>query len=243
MNFTIKTATLATLVVLTMSVSAFAAYVDEHFNTDTANLAVDYPDYALTGNGSGSVSGQQLRLNSGGSPALGFTTLSTLPASPDYDIRVQLTSTGGTPGNHNVGLFLGTGTPGSMGANDNLIVFHPGFATGALRVQGTGGFGNTDVGFTPAQGVLHTLAVHRDGAGTFTVTLSDGSNPANSFTTSWSNPSLTTFKVGVATVEALSGTPTGIYDNLFAIPEPSSVLLLGLGGGLLASRCRCRRPN
>lgn len=234
MNYTNKTITLAACVALTMSASAFAAYVDEHFNTDSSNLATDYPSFALSGIGSSVVSSQQLRLSSGGG-ALGFTTISSLPASPDYDVRVELTSVGGIPGNHNVSLFLGTGTPSSMGPNDIKIDIHPGFAGGALRVSGPGGFSGVNVGFTPTQGVLDTLAVHRDAVGNFTLTLTEGSN---SFTTNWVNASLTTFKVGVASLEALSGTPTGIFDNLFAIPEP------GVGWLVLAGLwpiCRCLR--
>jgi len=77
-------------------------------------------------------------------------------------IQVRLTSDSGDVGGHNVGLYLGTHVPAeATGSGDNNILFHPG--VDALRVEGFGGFGNTSVGFSPAQGVMHTLRVTSDG--------------------------------------------------------------------------------
>lgn len=89
----------------------------------------------------------------------------------------------GSPVQGNVGIQIG----------DNGVVFHPGldsssgFPDGSLRVEGPGGFGNQDVGFVPAPGVLHTLKVTADGTGNFTVSLTDANNAANVFSQSWFN--------------------------------------------------------
>jgi hypothetical protein len=112
------------------------------------------------------------------------------------------------------------------------VLFHIGFSGAALRVEGPGGFGNQDVGFTPAQGApLHTLSVQSDGAGQFSVTLEDG-NSAGTFTESWTNFALglTSYTVGL---QYNSG--VGIFDNwtIGRIPEPASLLLLAAGAVMM----------
>jgi len=48
--------------------------------------------------------------------------------------------------------------------NSNAIKFHPGMGGGQLRIEGVGGFGNQDIGFTPqdwtsSENSFHTLEV------------------------------------------------------------------------------------
>ncbi len=197
--------------------------LDEQFDDNSSNVAVDsnYAAYTLSGTGTGSVVSQRLNLTGG---ALTFTTNSTY--SGELDISVDLSATGADVGNSQLALVLD-----GAGSNDNKVLFHIGFTGAALRVEGTGGFGNTDVGFTPAQGTtLHTLSVHSDGAGQFSVTMEDGNSLA-SFTTAWTNLGLTAFTVGLA-----YNSGTGIFDN-WTITTPTPVPEAGawLFGGLAAA--------
>jgi len=145
-----------------------------------------------------------------GSPTAGVTSTYEVPgpgAGVAFSVSAAVSEAVGSPGSFNVGLTVGS----------NNVVFHPGYTPtpGALRVEGTGGFGNQDVGFVPAMGVLHPLTVTGDGAGNFTVTLEDGLGVAPAYTTSWSNPSNT-----VSTLALRRSGPTalsGMFDD-FAAP-------------------------
>ena len=135
-------------------------------------------------------------------------------------------------GNYNVGIAIGT----------NRIVFHPGFgAGGALRVEGPGGFGNTNMGFVPANGTLHNLTITQTAAtGVFDITLTDGDNAANVFNTSFTNLASVGGDFGITRGGPSAG-QTGIFDNLLVtgIPEPSTGLLFSLAAiGLVARRRR-----
>ncbi len=135
-------------------------------------------------------------------------------------------------GSYNVGLQIGP----------NNIVFHPGFGGGALRVEGPGGFGNTNVGFTPANDLLHLLLIQADGEGNFDVTLQDAGNPTNIFTTSFFSPGAVGQPMGLRRAGPTGG--HALYDNLIIlapVPEPATVGLLVLSGAALLTRRRRTR--
>ncbi len=106
------------------------------FDTDTGTPALTLSTYDLTtNNASPTVSGMQLII-----PAAGGQ------ASVDFgsfvgDLTIAFDTTiEGNSGSINVGLRVG----------DNTFVFHPGYATGAFRIDGPGGHANADMGFTPS---------------------------------------------------------------------------------------------
>jgi hypothetical protein len=127
-------------------------------------------------------------------------------AAAAFAVSTQVGTDPGAPGSFNVGLVLG----------NNRVVFHPGFGGGALRVEGAGGFGNQNVGYTPALGVLHTLTVSGDGAGNFSLTLKDGTAVNPDFNAAWSNAGnpLTT----IGTLRNGNTTVNGLFDNLSVPP-------------------------
>lgn len=138
-------------------------------------------------------------------------------AGVPFTVSAMVGQGAGANGGFNTGLTVG----------GNNVAFHPGFPGGALRVEGAGGFGNTSVGFTPAAGVLHSLTVSGDGAGTFTLTLQDGTGVAPPFTASWVNAGNTVSTLGLRrngpqTLEAMfdifsvPGRPVHSFDQNFS---------------------------
>ncbi len=108
-----------------------------------------------------------------------------------------------------------------------LILFHPGLLGGAFRVDGI--IPNTDMGFTPAVGTLHHMTIRSDGSGNFDVTVIDGENTANVFSTAFFSPAATS-GLGALFV----GNRAGLIDNIqvTAVSEPSALLLLAVGCGV-----------
>lgn len=72
--------------------------------------------------------------------------------------------------------------------SEDAMVFHPGFPGGAFRVEGEGGFDNQNMGWTPAVGVMHHVEIHSFPDGLFNIKVTDGANPANVYTKSFTNP-------------------------------------------------------
>lgn len=191
--------------VLGLGLAAQAAVYHESFDAATNDRTIAtlnaYPNFAgrFVVDGSAVVVNNQLRLINGPndnqqllvrSGVAGPTTISALVGADNSN------------GGYNVGFRIG----------ENNVTFHPGYGGAALRVEGPGGFGNTNVGFTPANGVLHQLDVASDGAGLFNITLTDGANPANTWSGSFTNPG----SVGGEIALRRSGQPVGVgmYDNL-----------------------------
>lgn len=144
------------------------------------DIASVYPEWRFIpaggfDNATASVTGGQLRLGGDSSDPTSFRFM-TAPTGA-FTLDADL---GAFPGDvcRNVGIQVG----------ENEIVFHPGYPGTALRVEGTGGFGNTDIGYTLAAETLHHVRLFGDGLGNFAVTLTDGLNPSNAFSGSFSNP-------------------------------------------------------
>src|ERR1051326_8711276 len=153
---------------------------------------------------------------------------------------------GASPGNGAVGMFLGTHPSSILTGNDNSIEIFAGYAPGQVRVEGTGGFGLQTESFVPAQGIMHALDIHANGAGLFTLKLSEGTTAnsfvpsGNSFSESWSNPSIANgYEVGFFVLTGPAGATT-TFDNLILVPEPTACALLTTALGLLW--CRARAP-
>jgi len=158
----------------------------------------------------------------------GFTATALEPLRITADVGATNSS-----GNYNVGLNIG----------QNNIVFHPGFGGGAFRVEGPGGFGNTNIGFTPANNVLHHLEVVEGVNGLFQITFTDGANSSNVFQTSFTNLGSVGGPIGFRQEGPLNG-GFALFDNLLiqvavaAVPEPATFAMMILGGAALLRRQR-----
>ena len=180
-------------------------------------------EFSLSGVNATSTEGE-LRMQTG----TGIWTRSGPAGAYTVTVRVGADASNGS---YNVGLQIG----------QNSVVFHPGYAGAALRVEGPGGFGNTNIGFTPANGVLHKLEVASDGSGNYHITLTDGANPANVFTTSFINPGSVGGDVGLRRSGPTSG--VGLYDDFSIVPASGRPTLAtfnnafstSLAGGTAAS--------
>ena len=193
----------------------------------SADAAADYPEFdANLGGGTATVDANGvLHLIPSSATDQVFTVT---PQNPTGEITIfAQIGAGNSNGDYNVGLVLG----------DNNLVFHPGYpAGGAFRVEGPGGFGNQDMGFVPANDVLHQFEFHSFPNGDVTIRVTDGQNAANVYTASFNNPGSYGGPIGFRR----SGPPNddGIYDNLQIIPEPTLLLPLALAAIGLAGRRR-----
>ena len=133
----------------------------------------------------------------------------------------------GEPGFYNVGLNIGW----------NTLLFHPGFGGGAFRIEGPFGHSNQNMGFTPATDVLHHMEVRINAdTGVFDITVTDGNDSNNVYTTSFTHtisPTSRTSVVGIIGFHGAGGSSSigvGIYDNLIVqsetvVPEPTTVVI------------------
>jgi hypothetical protein len=224
---TFATALLLSLAFVGISTGHATILYQQGFNVDTANINDGtYSDFSLSAS-SGSVTGGILKLNSHGD--FGITGYSG-PLSISADIKAA------TYGNWHVGLFVG----------DHRFVFHPGYSVGAFRIEGSGGFGNQNMGYNPAIDIFHTMQIDWDPLTSF-VTTSISGEDGSSYTNSWNahssfNPSTIGFTVA-------NGGPAYfdnfiITDGQVQIPEPATMLLFGTGiAGLVGSRIRRKKTT
>jgi hypothetical protein len=142
-------------------------------------------------------------------------------------IRGQLGASN-SDGNYHVALLLGP----------NSVAFHPGFAgggiPGAFRIAGPSGNiqPNSSMGFVPANGVLHQFEVHSFPNGDFEITVTDGENPGNVYTTSFNDPAAYGTTVGFRRSGPVQG--DGMFDNLEISVVPEPTLLAPVVFGMLA---------
>lgn len=208
-------------------------YFSETFGTDAADTAAfntQYPALSVTGPNEVSVSGGVAQILGNNANDTTFAAVSGF--SSDVVISADIGAVESN-GNYNVGLQIG----------DNSLAFHPGFTgvPGALRIEGPGGFGNSNMGFVPANNVLHHVEVVQHANGMFDLTVTDGSNPLNVFTTSWFNPGAVGGDIGIRRSGPTAGAGSvGLFDNfqITSVPEPSRAVLLVLG---IASAALWRR--
>lgn len=204
----------------------------ESFNTPStdASFSTNYPAFTTTGVLTRSVDASGiLRLGSGSNPPA-QTWTSVIPSPvPGGGILINVDmGYNGLPGYGAAALKLGA----------NVINFHPGYngPPGAFRVDGPGGGTNQDMGFVPALGVLHHVEILSSPSGLFNIKVTDGTNPANVYTTSFTNAGSYGGEIGPAAV----GAESGMFDNLSitAVPEPTSIVMSLVG---LAGLCICGR--
>ncbi|HWB03974.1 MAG TPA: PEP-CTERM sorting domain-containing protein [Verrucomicrobiales bacterium] len=204
---------------------------------DSGDAATAYPEFTSTLNGgTATVVGGVLRLTglgpSGTQSDQLFTVSHSSAPSGELTFFGQIGASNSN-GNYNVGMIIG----------QNRLVFHPGFTAipGAFRVEGPGGFGNTNMGFVPANGLLHQFEIHSFPSGLFTIKVTDAGNPANVFNAQFTN--LASYGAPFGFVRsgpagAGAGDFDGRYDNLQIIPEPSAAGLFLLAGFGLVRRRR-----
>jgi len=182
-----------------------AVIFQETFPTDTANTAetvATYTNFTYSGGGNAFVSSGVLNF-SGTSTANNLRTVTGFVG----DLLLQL-DVGKNPGGSSANVGLGIGA--------NRLVFHPGYSGGAFRVEGPGGFGNRNMGFTPAAVLLHPMDVALNAAtGEFTIAVTNAANPTQVFAAKFTNagyaPGTTTLG---PTRSTGGGNEVGLYDDL-----------------------------
>jgi hypothetical protein len=177
----------------------------ESFDIDTTTTLETqntYPSFSFNVSGSAIVSSGVLQLESAGDGSDDSATISGFTEEVIVSVDIGLSTS--LVGYSNVGLMIG----------DNYILFHPGFGGGALRVTGPGGFGTTNMGFTPALDVLHHMQVHVHPSGLFEIQITDANNQSNVFTKSFTNSSSVGGNITLQRQGASGEFHLGLYDNL-----------------------------
>lgn len=186
---------LAVAVGATLCPAAAQSSYQQNFSIDTTSLAetlAQYPDLSLSANPhhgqpyDAVVTGGVLIVSpQGGDNRLNINRVNDGDLVIKADVGGQSVNTG--PGSWAVGVDIGP----------TRLVFAPGYDNpslrGAFRVEGPGGsefpFVEYDMGFTPAEGVLHHMEVKiTEATGRYEVKIVDGANSANVFTHSFTNP-------------------------------------------------------
>ena len=226
--------------VVTAPAGAAPILFEEDFQdvAPSANVTTDYPNMTFTAPASTSVDAAGVLKIVASSQGNAFGDPDPTPLGDPVVIRADIGATNSN-GNYNVGLMIGS----------DRIVFHPGYSNndpnnlirGALRVEGPGGDSiNQDMGWVPANNVLHHFEVSITPAGLVTYTVTDGSNPGLSFTNSFTFPgAYNNNQVGFTVAGGTSD--FGLFDNLQVIPEPAAGALVAGGIALLGATGRRRR--
>jgi hypothetical protein len=210
----------------------------QNFNTDTTSLAetlAQYPEFALP-----------TIPQRADPPRDAFVTNGVLNVLPENGGRLELNRP--NDGDVTIKLDLGGASvnagPGSWGValevGPNRIIFHPGFAgsglRGAFRVEGAGGsvypFVQYDMGFTPAENVLHHMEIAiNEATGRFDIKITDGANAANVFTFNFTNTNYPTQDPAGTerTIAILAGggpnSGKGLFDNISITPSVQEVAI------------------
>lgn len=212
-------ATLALSVSATLSAPQ-AALAVQTFDTPAANTAAvqDIYGFEAQGNVSPSVAAGQLDVVVGN----GQLRFGTLQGDAVIEFDARYTGPGG---------WLGLG----ISVGNNNLLFCPNYPTGCFRIEGPGGFGNSDIGFTPSSAWNHVRVAVDASEKTIEFRITDGVMPSNTFSHLFSD----TDYVAGTTLFGLhaQGGGTASFDNFqitTSVPEPgASTMLLG-GLALLA---------
>lgn len=225
----------------------------ESFNTLSTDATVDYPQFTAHQAANWTVDSQGLRTSIVPFVPLNQPAFSVIPnptPTGEIVIKVDMGWNGldanppNGPGTGGAGLRLGR--HGNTTSSENTMFFLPGYNAppGFFRIDGPGGSGVAqDMGWVPAVGpVLHHVEIHSFPSGLFNITITDGANPANVYTNSFTNPLAYGGDIGLLAV----GHGSAIYKNLSIaiIPEPSSIVmsLVGMVGlcvyGWRRGQCR-----
>lgn len=198
-------ALVACALLVVVNLSASADVLRETFDTDASGAAVaaTYPLFVQSDSGSGvvDVSGGVLRISDTANDFVFFTT-----AGDATTTRITtLLSKTIAGGSQNTGIAIG----------DNALVFHPGFGGGAFRVEGPSGFGNQNMGYTPAANTMHLMTVDIDPlTGQHDIRVVNGGNPTQVYTASFTNLGAVGGDVGARRGGANTGGDTTLHDNL-----------------------------
>jgi hypothetical protein len=98
-------------------------------------------------------------------------------------------------------------------SSENTILFHPGYngPPGAFRINGPDGDGlNWNMGWVPALDTLHHFEIHSFPDGLFTIKVTDGTNSANIYEDTFTNPAAYGGDIGFLA----AGAGAAIYKNL-----------------------------
>jgi len=229
-----KSLILAGLAGLLSNAATATMLYQQTFDTDTSSIAQTVSTYGVTASGFNSaiVQSGKLRLStpSGSQASLVFGTFLG-------DITVTFDTTTETDNGNliNTGLRVG----------DNNYIFHPGYVNGAFRIDGPGGHGNVDMGFSPTNSALNhvTVAIDAD-TGMTSIKIVDGVDASKIYQETFVD---TNYIGGLSVIGLTSGSSGGprfaIFDNfaVSSVPEPASWAVLLIGLGALGSIARRRR--
>lgn len=217
---------LAVATAISAQTGAAAVLYQQNFDTDTTSLTETLSIYRFSNGGISNAvvqSSQALLTPPGSQSSLDFGTfMGNVVVS--FDTTIQ-----GSPGQINVGLRVG----------DNNYIFHPGYPSGAFRIDGPGGHSNVDIGFTPSLSLIGMSVAINATSRMTTIRIVDG---INTYEESF-------FDANYAAGSSVFGLTTGgnfigIFDNLLVtdgqvIPEPETYALIVFG--LAAVRAAIRR--
>ena len=196
----------------------------EPFNTISADATVDYPQFtAQQTNGimeHWTVDSKGLRTSTVNffnfyEPAFSVTPdpkpTGEIVITVDMGWNGQDVNPPNGPGTGATGLRFGE-DPNNPGLSQSTMVFHPGYNAppGAFRVNGPDGFDNESMGWVPQLGELNHVEIHSFPSGLFTIKVTDGTNPANVFEESFTDPVAYGGDIGLLA----AGQGGAIYKNL-----------------------------
>jgi len=218
-------ASVAAIALVLLTGPAFGIYLQETFDSTSSDVTTD-PNYSQY-NYSLCPTGAKPTLTVGANHQLqAVLTDRSLPLAseiqagglsllPEKSVRISadMTGSGGTYGNWSIGFELHD----QITSEAITLQFTPGFFGSAqLQAHGTYvSYVSPYIGFIPSTTALNHHSLISDGAGHFSATLINGANPAQSFTATFSDSYMTSFKASLMlpTGPITPGGVTAYYDN------------------------------